>query len=63
MTAQHPRPTCGDCNAYMERRADILPLYIVAVAKSRGVSAVPLALAYFEGVHRRHLAGLSLDTG
>lgn len=62
MDLRHPHPDCDECNEYMERRADVLPLYIVAVARSRGIHAGSLVVAYFRAVHDRHLAGMSLDT-
>lgn len=62
MSARHPHPECGECNEYMERRADVLPAHIVAVARRRGIRGTDLVIAYFEGVHERHLSGLSLDT-
>lgn len=63
MDLRHPHPDCDECNAYLERRADVLPAQIVECAQRHGIHAGGLVVAYVCAVHDRHLSGLSLDTG
>lgn len=59
-TTPKPKP-CVECSAYMVRRVDVLADAIAVIAFNKGISARDLARRYMWNVHRRHLAGISLD--
>lgn len=56
------RTACRICTAYLERRVDVLARAIALRSFVRGVESHVVAREFMHGVHRRHLAGLSLST-
>jgi hypothetical protein len=56
-----PKP-CEECQAYAQRRAQVLAPEIELRAFIRGVMPEVVAREFMHGVHLRHLAGKSLDT-
>jgi hypothetical protein len=56
----HPHPDCGECNAYLAHRGDVLSGAVVEYARRRSMDPKALLVEFVKGVHRRHLAGLSL---
>lgn len=60
LTISH-RIVC-ECAPYFARRREVLIPAVMERATERGVDAVDLFAAFARGVHRRHLAGLSLAT-
>jgi hypothetical protein len=71
MIASVPRPgsdplpgtslACGPCRSYVDRRGHVLAPEIAAAARRRSLTYDQVAEAYVEGVHQRHLAGLSIE--
>lgn len=53
---------CPPCTEYFARRARALAPHVALRAFQRQVSTEVVLFEYAFGVHRRHLAGLSLDT-
>jgi hypothetical protein len=62
MKHTHPHPWCPHCNAYLVRRADVLPAAVTHYAERRDMDPGALLVEFVRGVHKRHLAGLSLAT-
>lgn len=58
--AVHPHPDCGECNAYLARRASALTQHIIFYARMRDMASSALLVEFVRGVHARHLSGLSL---
>lgn len=60
MSTRPLHPYCGDCNDYLAQRGDVLVPHVVTTALAWRIEPRRLFIAYIDGVHERHVAGLSL---
>lgn len=57
---EEPHPDCQTCIDYMTGQERRIAGAVYVYAEKRGMEPMDLAVEFMEGVHARHLAGLSL---
>ncbi len=55
--------SCETCANYLDHRPDVLTPEIIATADRRGIPRHTLVVEFLNGLHDRHVNGLSLDAG